>query len=176
MALTAHTTGQRGFTIIESMVAMVIFFVGALGVMGMQLASIRVNRMGGQMTQAMMYADEKAQSLLVLSWDDVRIADVNGGNNPPSAGQAFPWSNPLAAVPDVSESTTTVEGLLTTGQVVPVGTGESFQRYWMISDEDINPSISGVDVKRIRAMVRFRDGESDNWHEVGVTVVKAKVQ
>lgn len=167
---------ERGFTLLEALISMVIFFIGATGVMRLQLESIRVNRFGGHMTQAMMFADERAQALLALDFDDPLIADSNGGNNPPAMNQAFPFSTPSAATPDTAEGATTSEGLTVGGTVVALNSGEQFQRYWMISDEEMNPTISGPDCKRIRVMVRFRDGESADWREAGVTVLKAKVQ
>lgn len=162
--------GERGFTLLEAMIAMGIFFIGAVGVMRLQLESIRVNRFGAHMTQAMLFADERAQELLTHGWDDTRLADGNSGNN------AFPSATPTAATPDVAESAATMEGLASSGAPVAIGTTEQFQRYWMVADQDYNATILGADAKRIRVMVRFKDGESTDWREVGVTVVKAKVQ
>lgn len=175
-AHSRERTAERGFTILESMIAMVVFFIGAVGVMGLQLESIRVNRFGGHMTQAMMYADEGAQSLLVRSWDDPLLRDTTVANNP-GPNSPFPLSTATGTIPDVAESAAAVEGITTDGTTVAAGSGdEQFQRYWMIADEDLNASIPGSDAKRIRVVVRFRDLEAVSWREVGVTVVKAKVQ
>jgi prepilin-type N-terminal cleavage/methylation domain-containing protein len=167
---------QRGFTLLETMIAIVIFSIGAFGVMRLQIEAIRVNRFGGHMTQAMMLADERAQALLARDFDDPVLADSNGGNDPSNDSQPFPISNPNGATPDMAESTGIIEGFSSSGSVVAIGAGEAFQRYYMVADQDLNTSISGNDAKRIRVNVRFRDGESTQWREVGLVVVKVKVQ
>ncbi len=166
-------SGTRGSTLIESMIAMIVFSIGALGVMRLQLESIRVNRFGGHMTQAALLAEERARTLQALDFDHPLIADVKSSNNPVSAGFPSPAMGD-ASPSSVAESSQTIEALRVDGTSTAIGTGESFQRYWMVADMELNAATAGADAKRIRVVTRFRDGLSPNWREVGVTVVKAK--
>lgn len=68
---------QEGFTLIEVMVALVIFAVGILAVNTMQIKSIQTNTSAGGMTQAMTLAQDKVEELMVLNIGHVAFIDTD---------------------------------------------------------------------------------------------------
>ena len=71
---------------------MVVFSIGVLGVIRLQLESIRVNRFGGHMTQAALLAEERAETLQQLDFFHPLLADTKNGNNPATDNDPFPSS------------------------------------------------------------------------------------
>ncbi|MCI5120592.1 MAG: prepilin-type N-terminal cleavage/methylation domain-containing protein [Candidatus Electrothrix sp. AUS4] len=67
---------QDGFTLIETMMAMVIFTIGILGLFGMQTAAIKENLTANSITGGSAWAMNQVEQLLNLSYDDP-LLEVN---------------------------------------------------------------------------------------------------
>jgi prepilin-type N-terminal cleavage/methylation domain-containing protein len=74
---TTLSKKNRGFTLIEVMIAMAIFAIGILAVGGMQLSNTKNNTTGNITTQATMLARQKIEELKVVS----DIDDLASGND-----------------------------------------------------------------------------------------------
>jgi prepilin-type N-terminal cleavage/methylation domain-containing protein len=74
---TTLTKKNRGFTLIEVMIAMAIFSVGILAVGSMQLSNTKNNTTGNIMTGATMLARQKIEELKNLDRSDLDTADGN---------------------------------------------------------------------------------------------------
>ncbi len=59
---------QRGFTLLELMIALVVLAVGLLGIVGMIVISIRGNAFGSQMSQANTLAQAKIEELRNMTY------------------------------------------------------------------------------------------------------------
>jgi len=166
---------QSGFTLLEVMIAMAILSVGILGLVGMQVVSIRANRQGGKMSQALFLAESEVDVLMACNWADTRLVDSNSGNNP-GAGVSFPVLNytvvdPTSYADDYDANTLDQSGV-STGVSIALGT-TGFQRFWQIADEEANSELPGPDVKRINVVVRFKDSEAaGGFRQVNVTAIK----
>lgn len=68
---------NRGFSLIEVLIAMAIFSIGILAVGSMQLSTSRNNTRGNITTQATMLARQKIEELKNLDRSDLGTADGN---------------------------------------------------------------------------------------------------
>lgn len=166
---------DRGFTLLEVMIAMAILSVGILGLVGMQITAIRANRQGSKMSQALFLAESELDVLMDYGYADTRLVDANSGNNP-GLGAPFPMLDQYAVDPtsvaDGFDAYTLNQFGASTGVPIAVAT-TGFQRYWQISDEETNADLAGPDVKRINVVVRFKDSETATlFRQVNVTAVK----
>ena len=71
---------QDGFTLIETMVAMVVFTIGILGLFGMQSSAIKENLLANSITSGSAWAMDQVEQLLNQDYADLLDAD-NDGNN-----------------------------------------------------------------------------------------------
>ena len=69
MKVQKKTTGQSGFTLLETMMAMAIFTVGILGLFGMQSAAIKENLSANAITSGSIWAADKVEYLLGLEYE-----------------------------------------------------------------------------------------------------------
>jgi prepilin-type N-terminal cleavage/methylation domain-containing protein len=82
---------NRGFTLIEVMIALAIFSIGILAIAGMQISSINGNSSARMQTEATTLAVERLERLIALPYDD---AELDPGNQPPvtSGSYTIVWS------------------------------------------------------------------------------------
>jgi len=69
---------QKGFTLIEVLVAMVIFSFGILAVVNMQYVSTSTNLKSRQMTEGVVAAQSKIEEMRGWSYNDAKLTDSNG--------------------------------------------------------------------------------------------------
>ncbi len=95
---------KKGFTLIEVLMAMVMFSVALLGLEKMHLTAIQVNTIANRLTQASTLVQDKAEQLLAMPYNDPLLADTtapgsvttypNANNpdpSPPPPGYAIRW-------------------------------------------------------------------------------------
>jgi prepilin-type N-terminal cleavage/methylation domain-containing protein len=69
---------ERGFTLLELVVAISILTIGILGVASMQVSAIRGNHFASDVTEASTWASDEIEKLIRLSWDDAGLQDTDG--------------------------------------------------------------------------------------------------
>jgi prepilin-type N-terminal cleavage/methylation domain-containing protein len=102
-AITMVAT-EKGFTLIEVLVAMVVFSSALLGLARMQIAAIQVNTIASRLTQGTTLAQERAERLMALPYNNKMLADTTGKGsftsypnadnpdpNPPPQGYTIRW-------------------------------------------------------------------------------------
>jgi type IV pilus assembly protein PilV len=67
---------EKGFTLSEVLVAIVVLSLGLLGLETMHIAAIQVNTIASRMTQATTLAQERAELLMALPYNDPTLADT----------------------------------------------------------------------------------------------------
>ncbi|NLC72058.1 MAG: prepilin-type N-terminal cleavage/methylation domain-containing protein [Desulfuromonadaceae bacterium] len=68
---------EAGFTLIEVLIALVIFAVGILGVALMQMTAIRGNSTANQVSEATVFATDQLERLLSWKYDDDKLNPAN---------------------------------------------------------------------------------------------------
>ena len=82
-------TTEKGFTLSEALVAIVVLSLGLLGLERMHIAAIQVNTIASRLTQATTLAQDRAEQLMALPYDDVMLADTT--ENTPQ-GYTISWT------------------------------------------------------------------------------------
>ena len=72
---------DKGFTLIEVLVAIIVLTIGLLAVGTMQISAIRGNFMGGNTSIALSLASERMEDLLNKDYSHADLVDSNTGNN-----------------------------------------------------------------------------------------------
>ena len=70
--------GQKGFTLLEIMLAVVIFGVGMLAVASMQVTAIRGNYFSGATTDAATLAADRLEKMMNMDYLDPDLNDTDG--------------------------------------------------------------------------------------------------
>lgn len=76
-----NTNNEEGFTLLEVLVALVIFAVGILGVYTMQISSIRGNSKGRQVSEATNDGADRIEQLLAWDYDHPALIDDDDGKD-----------------------------------------------------------------------------------------------
>jgi type IV pilus modification protein PilV len=76
-ASAKHLENQDGFTIVEVLMALVIFSIGIMAIAGMQLSSIRGNSSARIHTEAGVQAQDQIESLMALPYDHANLDPDN---------------------------------------------------------------------------------------------------
>ena len=71
----------KGFTLIEVLIAVVVFAIGILSLYTMQIVSMKVNSNANNMTRAAIAASDTVEQLMQLGFNDSELDD-NAANNP----------------------------------------------------------------------------------------------
>lgn len=79
---------QDGFTLIETMIAMVVFTIGILGLFGMQSAAIKENLAANSITTGSSWASSRVEELIALNYDD---PDISGPYKPCADFSSSNW-------------------------------------------------------------------------------------
>ncbi len=77
---------NRGYSLIEVLIAMAIFSLGILGVVGMQISSTGSNSTARKITDATYYAEDRLETLMSLSWAD---ADLVAGTHTEATADGY---------------------------------------------------------------------------------------
>jgi type IV pilus modification protein PilV len=70
---------DKGFTILEVMIALIVLSIGLLGLAALQLVAVKGNSFSSEMTYATMLAQQQAETLKSLPFSD---ANLDPNNNP----------------------------------------------------------------------------------------------
>ena len=81
LTLKSLCPGQKGFTIIEVIIALVILAVGILGVASLQVSAIKGNQLSDNITSALTLAEDKMEELLGLEYDNTELQVLFDANN-----------------------------------------------------------------------------------------------
>ncbi|MBN2418693.1 MAG: prepilin-type N-terminal cleavage/methylation domain-containing protein [Deltaproteobacteria bacterium] len=142
-------SGQKGYTIIEVMIALVILAVGLLAVGSLMVNAIRSNYLSDSITGAVTLAEDKMEDLLSMEYDNPALQDLFDGNN-----------NDLSVI----DSGLVDREELNIDEAGKVDSGH-YRRVWNIAD-----NMPVENNKTIKVIVTW---DNDN-HQISLTSVKRK--
>lgn len=105
--ISATGFGQRGTTLIETMVALLVLSIGLLGIAAMQMSGLFNNRSGYERSQAVMLADEILERIRV----NPSAAAAGDYNTAVGTGEAAPTGLCLGAAADCTPAQLAAEDL-----------------------------------------------------------------
>lgn len=135
MIMNKYLNNSKGFTLIEVLIALVIFAIGILGAATMQISSIGENSHAMRVTEAATMSASELESLMTVSFDDALLTDNN--NTGANAG------------------VTGLDNTDQTGQLADSGpvTQGTYTIFWNVADD-----YPVLGTKTIRMIVRRNDG------------------
>lgn len=164
---------QRGGTLIEAMIAMVVMLTGAAAMAGLHRQALYFNGDGRKLTRASALAADLLANLERLDYTDPLLGNANAGNDAdivdssyvlegdsvsPSSVTDHSWSELPASWPGVT-SASAIAGATSLG-----ATG--LEVYWNVR-ETVGPTYS---YKQIAAIVRWSHGQG--WRRLVVLGAK----
>ena len=81
----SNSLEERGFTLIEVLIGLIILAIGILAVAGMQITSIRGTSFSNSLTQASVIAQDRLEFIKSLPLNDARL-DTGTYPDPPNIG------------------------------------------------------------------------------------------
>jgi len=95
---------QRGFTLMEVMISVIILSVALLALAGLQIISIRGNSFGGTMTEAITLARDRIEDMKRDDWENV----ASGSDTQVARGISYARNWQAQTVGNTKEVTVTV--------------------------------------------------------------------
>lgn len=184
--LTKTLRDEKGFSLIEVLIGATVFSLGMLGIISLQLSSIKSTRFAANMGLGMSLASSLIEELMVLDYDDPLYDDDNGdGTNQDLDDDGLDDDDPKdtdAAAVDAIENfglnrnchTDVDPGCAANADGVfefPVGWyNDKYVLYWNVAvDEPI------ANTKTIRMFVAWRVKDTEGgWQQVSFTTIKAE--
>jgi prepilin-type N-terminal cleavage/methylation domain-containing protein len=160
---------KRGFTLIETMVAMAILMIGAVGVTKLFNVSYEMNGQARRATRAMAIAQDLLENISLWPYQDnvsgSPLANVSTTNDADIGDTQFQFqtdANPLGdGLADHGEADITALGVAWTG--IPTASLGPYQRFWNVVYLDTNGN--GVnDLVQVAVIVRWAEGTG--WRRV----------
>lgn len=177
---------DRGFSLIESMVASVVMLIGLLGLAGLQVTGMRANNLGKRMAQASLLARDLVQNMQVWDYADTRLTPQAGASpahtgtysdtnhadvaefwdlrnsaaltsNVDGATVKFDYTDGAAGGALTNQLAANYEGVLSPVDAsLPAGEQTVYQRYWNVFLVDLTGS-GTPQGKLVQVMVRWKE-------------------
>jgi len=125
---SARIRNQRGFSLIEALIAMVLLSIGLLGAGLMQIGGIKANTNAAGRTTGLGVAQSIMEDLRSLPLDDARLSDTGSRGNNLDDGRPVAGGNPIPLDAD-QRWDGTATGLYTAAD------GQTYTVFWNV-DQD----------------------------------------
>ena len=149
---------EKGFSLIELMIAMIVLGIGILALIEMQVAAMSGNSSANQMTIATTLAQDQIERLKGLSFFDAALTDTNGGNN---GALTNPTDDESFDLTDASNPINESGG--TTGL-------RRYRRFWNIADNTPIQGVKTVVVFVYWGTVDGATGLTQHWVMIPTTI------
>ncbi len=130
---------QRGFTLIETMFAMVVLAVGVLGVAALFGIAVGGNKGQGEIgTRTVEYCQDKMEQLMALTYLDAGTDTTTYPSKPtggPGLGGNMGPNTTIGSVPPAAPVSQFVDYLDANGNLLTSSTGAFYTRQWMIQTD-----------------------------------------
>ncbi len=98
-----HGTAERGFTMLELMIALTVLLIGIAGIVGMQMSAMRASAYSRHATEASVLAEDKMEELrtvplgAIVAASDTVDARGNAAPGPFTRAWALTWNGAATA-------------------------------------------------------------------------------
>ncbi len=156
------TGTQRGLTLIEAMIAMVVMLIAAVGMLGLHVQGQKVNSDAQKILRATAIAQDLSSQIALWPYTDPRLANVNTANDAEVGDPSFDFEAETPAKPaDHGEADLTLGGTLWNG-IPTADLGSGYERYWNVA-YPVTPAFdtngNGIsDSMQVAVIVRFPSG------------------
>lgn len=140
--ITVKCRNQRGFSLVEALVAMVLLSIGLLGAGLMQIGSMKANTNAAGRTFGVGLAQSVMDDLRSRPLDDALLADTGDRGNDLDDGMAASGGNPVPADADQSM-----------GQIT-ASDGRDYTIFWNVAEDE---PVNGA--KTLKLYVYWNDQE-----------------
>jgi prepilin-type N-terminal cleavage/methylation domain-containing protein len=177
---------DRGFSLIEAMIASAVMLIGLLGLAGLQIVGMRSNNLGKRMSQASLLAQDLVQNMQVWQYTDARLipqasatpahtgsySDTNHADiakfwelqniatptsNVDGTAVTFDYTDGASGAAQVSQLSANYGGVLSPVDTsLPSGEQTIFQRYWNVFLVDLTSS-GTPQGKLVQVVVRWKE-------------------
>jgi len=177
---------DRGFSLIEALIASMVMLIGLLGLAGLQVVGMRANNLGKRMAQASLLAQDLVQNMQVWQYTDGRLtpqasaspahtglySDTNHADiarfwdlqnssaltsNVDGSSVTFDFTDGAAGAAAVSQLAANYEGVLSPVDTsLPTAEQTVFQRYWNVFLIDLNGS-GAAQGTLVQVIVRWKE-------------------
>jgi Tfp pilus assembly protein PilV len=184
--MTSSRRMDRGFSLIEALIASIVMLVGMLGLASLQVVGMRANNLGKRMAQASLLAQDLAQNMQVWQYTDARLTpqgsaspahtglytdtnhadiakfwDLQNTASPTSnvdgSSVTFDFTDGAAGAAAVNQLATNYEGVLSPVDTsLPTAEQTVFQRYWNVFLIDMSGS-GAAQGKLVQVIVRWKE-------------------
>ena len=105
----SYANNEKGFSLLEVLISIVVLSIGLLGVANMQVVAIRINDNANQMTQATTITQDKVEELMALPFNAAALADATPPGEFTTSNEAKPTGYTVQwQVDDNADGTKTV--------------------------------------------------------------------
>jgi len=173
---TSPLLSDRGFSLIEAMVASVIMLIGLLGLAGLQVVGMRANNLGKRMSQASLLGQDLVQNMQIWNYTDTRLIPANhtakytdtnhadiaqywdtGRGGSPSVQFDFTDSADATGATNINQLNANYEGVLSPVDTsLAAGEQTIFSRYWNVFLIDLSGS-GTAQGKLVQVAVRWKE-------------------
>ncbi len=155
--------GRRGFTLLETVIAMGVLLIGATGMVGLHMQGLRMEADARRITRATAIAQDLMDQISIWPWGDARLGTATALNDTMLAtlgDPAFAFEGsapPTASFSDESGGLTT-GGTTWNGIPLAATQAEGYERYWNVAYVDDSNGNGVPDAARLAVIVRYPAG------------------
>ena len=156
-----RTRGRDGFTLLETVIAMAILLVGAMGMAGLQLQGVRMEGDARRITRATAIAQDLLDQASLWPWGDPRLgnaAAIDASKLASLGDPGFLFERAGTPTADFSDANLTAGGTTWLGIPTSDITGAGYERYWNVAYVDDSNTNGVPDAARIAVIVRYPAG------------------
>ena len=157
----------RGTTLIEAMIALALLLGAALGLVGLNMAGVRMNASARRVGRATALAQDLVTQIQTWDYTDVRLANTNVGNDADIADGALAYQGATAPASDHTDDELDASYL---GLPTAAARAQGFQRYWNVATPDDANGNGTPDCARVAVIVRWQDGLA--WRRIVLVTAK----
>jgi prepilin-type N-terminal cleavage/methylation domain-containing protein len=152
---------RHGFTLLETIIAMAILLVGAMGMAGLQMQGVRMEGDARRITRATAIAQDLLDQISLWPWGDARLGTataIDASRFTALGDPGFVFERSGTPPANFSDANLTAGGATWLGIPTSDVAAAGYERYWNVAYVDDSNSNGVPDAVRIAVIVRYPTG------------------